>query len=92
MFACVHWTGMGFDQEVLKRVPDRALACFFLPQAILCRVPDVAAFTTLRDSLTTFADQNATFRFIISAHTTRDTFGGHSTFQLPPNFDQIVGP
>jgi hypothetical protein len=91
MFGCVSWKGDGFDQQVLDMLPDRTLACYFLPNALVFKVPDVTSFLNVRAQMAALAQQNAQFDFLLSVHTSQDTFGGHAYYQLPPAFQQIVG-
>jgi hypothetical protein len=92
MFACVNWTGNGFDKRVFDALPNRQLACYFLPNTVVFNVPSEAAFLDARAHFVALALQDGAFDFSLSMHVNQNTFGGHATYQLPANWNEIVGP
>ena len=90
MFACVHWDGDGFDDRVIATLPDQNLWCYFLPAAIVFRVPSMGAFVDTRARLSAMAAADGEFTFALDLHTERDSFGGHAYFELPPEYSQIT--
>lgn len=91
MFACVTWTGDGFDKHVFDALPNPSLACYFLPNTVVFNLPSEQAFLDARSHFVEIAQQNDAFDFALSMHVNQNTFGGHATYQLPANWKEILG-